>query len=78
MEHNYLEDVVDQRKREYVAIFHRKNAWEQSSMNNTFKPSANPGPRNDLEDVLLALSKLDLKTNGSPSLEVHKWNLNHI
>lgn len=28
-----------------------------------------PGPRNDFEDVLLALSKLDLKTNGNPSLQ---------
>lgn len=35
----------------------------------TFKPSAIPGPRNDLEEVRLALSKLDLKTNGNPSLQ---------
>jgi len=27
-----------------------------------------PGPRNDFEEVLLALSKLDLKTRGSPTL----------
>lgn len=38
----------------------------------TFKPSAIPGPRNDFDDVLLALSKLDLKTKGNPSLQKYK------
>ncbi|KAI7999077.1 hypothetical protein LOK49_LG10G01746 [Camellia lanceoleosa] len=35
-----------------------------------FKPWSRPGPRNDLEDVRLALAKLDLKTSGNPSFEV--------
>jgi len=35
----------------------------------TFNPSAIPGPRNDFDDVRLALSKLDLKTNGIPTLK---------
>lgn len=35
----------------------------------TFKPSSKPGPRNDFEDVRLALSKLDLKTRGNPTLQ---------
>ena len=35
----------------------------------TFKPSIMPGPRNDFVDVRLALSKLDLKTRGSPTLQ---------
>ena len=48
--------------------------WQQyvkiGQYGDTFKPSAKPGPRKDLDDVLLALSKLDLKISGSPSLEV--------
>ena len=34
----------------------------------TLRPSAMPGPRKDLEEVRLALSKLDLKTSGNPTL----------
>jgi hypothetical protein len=41
----------------------------QNNMTSTFKPSTRPGPRNDFDDVLLALSKLDLKTSGNPTLQ---------
>lgn len=34
----------------------------------TFRPSVMPGPLNDFDDVLLALSKLDLKTSCTPTL----------
>jgi hypothetical protein len=33
-----------------------------------------PGPRNDFEDVRLALSKLDLKTRGNPTLQDSEIN----
>lgn len=46
-----------------------KREKEDTEIAITFKPSTKPGPRNDLEDVRLALSKLDLKTSGRPSLE---------
>lgn len=40
----------------------------------TCKPSIMPGPRNDFEDVRLALSKLDLKTRGNPTLQDSEIN----
>ena len=42
---------------------------------NTFRPSIMPGPRNDFEEVRLALSKLDLKTSFNPNLEIVKQTL---
>lgn len=35
-----------------------------------------PGPRNDLDDVRLALSKLDLNTSGKPNLQTLR-KINH-
>lgn len=45
-----------------------KKDSESSSVELIYEPSANSGSRKDLDVVLLALSKLDLKTKGSPSL----------
>lgn len=55
-----------------VSTFLPTETEKQSQLRITFNPSAKPGPRNDLDDVRLALSKLDLKTNGKPSLEGRK------
>lgn len=66
LEQKYWNDVGEGLGSQFCRI----NMREQSNMNLTFKPSANPGPRKDLDEVLLALSKLDLKISGSPSLEV--------
>lgn len=63
---NY-EGIVD---KGLCSQFCGNNILEQNDKGDTFKPSAKPGPRKDFDDVLLALSKLDLKISGSPSLEV--------
>lgn len=49
-----------------------KTAIHEVITTSTFKPSVMPGPRNDFDDVRLALSKLDLKTRGTPTLQVQK------
>lgn len=52
-----------------IRIQNLKTTIQEVIATSTFKPSVMPGPRNDFEDVRLALSKLDLKTRGTPTLQ---------
>jgi hypothetical protein len=55
------------------SCYHNKNGMAPCDHDSlfTFKPYSSPGPRKEAEEVLLALSKLDLNTSCRPSLHMH-------